>query len=73
MQNMVKQVLKDSRSFRVSPLCPRPRPIVLKSNLLLQDFHGGPVVTNLPAKTGDMGSSLAWGDHMWRGNQICAL
>ena len=54
-------------------LCPRPRPIVLKSNHLLQDFHGGPVVTNLPAKTGDMGSSLAWGDHMWWGNQICAL
>ena len=57
MQNMVKRALKCSRFFRVSPHC-----LEIK-NVLLLDLPGGPVVTNMPANTGDMGSSLVWGDH----------
>ena len=39
----------------------------------MKDFPGGPVVENLPAKTGDMGTIPGLGRfHMPRGNWACA-
>ena len=35
--------------------------------LIIQGFPGGPVVKNLPCKTGDTGLALVWEDHTWCG------